>query len=65
MIFEATYFTGLSGVNAYTVAKADFPDWADSILTAIGGTFKKRSESYRPNDVVPPNVEREIVESRK
>lgn len=55
VIFEAAYYTGIGGANAYTLAKTAFPAWAESILTSIGGTFKKRSESYRPNDIAVPN----------
>lgn len=56
VIFNAVYYTGLSGTNAYTVALANFPTWATGILAAIGGTYNKRSESYMPNDLVPPNT---------
>lgn len=56
VIFTATYYTGTSGVSAYSEATSDFPTWASGILGSIGGTFNKRSESYEPNDIVPPNI---------
>jgi hypothetical protein len=55
VFFYATYFTGITGVDAFALAKTDFPTWALGILGTIGGTFNKKSESYQPNDVVPPN----------
>lgn len=55
VFFYANYFTGISGSNAYTLAKADFPTWVLGIIGGLGGTFNKRSESYQPNDVSPPN----------
>jgi hypothetical protein len=55
VFFYATYFTGTSGVDAFALAQTDFPTWALGILSSIGGSYNKRSESYQPNDLVPPN----------
>lgn len=55
VFFYANYFTGTSGTDAFALAQTDFPTWAAGILAGLGGTFKKRSESYQPNDVEPAN----------
>jgi hypothetical protein len=58
VFFYANYFTGTSGTDAFTLAQSDFPAWAAGILGASPLSllvFNKKSESYQPNDIVPPN----------